>query len=282
MSITSVPISPVKRRALTQKLALTGIAAVIAFLYLFPYTWMVLTGIRHPVDTVAMPPRLLFAPTLDGFRHLFEITGFQLYLAHSAIISIISVCAIIALSAPAAYALAHITRGRSFLLAILIARMIPGMAIVVPAYLISAELDQLDTYQVMIIFGTAFNIPFAIWLLRSFFAEVPVGLREAAIVDGCGDWLLFLRIMVPLVRGGLFATAVFVFIATWNEFLFAVALTNTNVATAPLAILGFRTQYGIQWDEIGAAALLISTPVIAVALVMQRYLVKGLTLGSVK
>jgi ABC-type glycerol-3-phosphate transport system permease component len=243
---------------------------------------MVMTGVRDPIDSLVMPPKLLFTPTWSGFEYLFNTTGFQSYLVNSAIISGASVVAVLALSAPAAYALAHLTRGRFFLLMILVARMVPGIAIVVPIYLIASDLDQLDTYQAMIVLGTAFNVPFAIWLLRSFFSEIPPGLREAAIVDGCSEWQVFARIMLPLVRGGLFATAVFVFIATWNEFLFAVVLTNTKVATAPLAMLGFRTQYGIQWDAIGAAALLISTPVIVFALIMQRYLVKGLTLGSVK
>jgi ABC-type glycerol-3-phosphate transport system permease component len=281
MSAASLSL-PAAGSGMTRKLAITAAWTVVALLYLFPYTWMVMTGVRNPIDTLTMPPKLIFEPTLSGILYLFRTTGFQSYLAHSAVISIVSVAAVIALSAPAAYALAHISRGRSFLLAILVTRMVPGIAIAVPVYLIASDLDQLDTYQAMIIVNTAFNIPFAVWLMRSFFAEIHPGLREAAIVDGCSELQVFLRIMVPLVLGGIFATAVFVFIAVWNEFLFAVVLANTKVATAPVAMLSFRTQYGIQWDAIGAAALLISTPVIAFALVMQRYLVKGLTLGSVK
>ena len=130
--------------------------------------------------------------------------------------------------------------------------------------------------------NTAFNLPFAIWLLRGFSSEVPRELREAAIIDGCTELQVFLRIMLPLMTGGMVATGVFVFIAAWNEFLFALALTQSQAATAPLAVIGFRNEYGVQWGAIGAAALLISTPVVVFALAMQRYLVRGLTMGSVK
>lgn len=128
----------------------------------------------------------------------------------------------------------------------------------------------------------AFNLPFAVWLLRGFFREIPNELREAAIVDGCSEFQVFWKIMVPLVGGGLVATSVFVFIGAWNEFLFALALTQSNAATAPLAVIGFRNEYGVQWGAIGAAAVMISTPVVAFAVVMQKYLVRGLTMGAVK
>ena len=173
-------------------------------------------------------------------------------------------------------------RAGDFLLTILVTRMVPGVAVVVPFYLVTSKAGQLDTYHVLIIIFTAFNLPFAIWLLRSFFREIAPELREAAIIDGCSEIRVFTRIMVPLAMGGIIATGVFVFIATWNEFLFALVLTNSRVATAPLAILGFRTEYGTQWAAIGAAALLISTPVIVFAILMQKYLVRGLTMGSIR
>ncbi|MBI1773942.1 MAG: carbohydrate ABC transporter permease [Proteobacteria bacterium] len=255
----------------------------IGCVYLFPYTWMVMTGIRRPIDTMSLPPRFLFRPTLEGFEYIFWATGFQRYLLNSTIVAVGATLLIVAAAAPAAYALAQLrVRARGFLLGVLIARMVPGIAIVVPIYLAASKLGQLDTYQVLILIYTAFNLPLAIWLMRSFFREVPPELREAAIVDGCSELKVFGRIMLPLVSGGLVATCVFVFIAAWNEFLFALILSNSNAATAPLAILGFRTEYGIQWGAIGAAALLVSTPVVVFALLMQKYLVRGLTMGSVK
>ena len=266
---------------LQSRMLLTALWCVVAPIYLFPYIWMVLTGIRDPVDTIAM--RLVFTPTLDGFRTIFNESGFESYLLNSVIVSVLSTLLVLAAASPAAYALAHLgTRRQVFLAAVLVARMVPGVAILVPVYLAAAAVQVLDTYGVLIVVNTAFNLPFAIWLLRGFSREVPRELREAAIIDGCTERQVFLRIMLPLMTGGLVATGVFVFIAAWNEFLFALALTQSHAATAPLAMVGFRNEYGVQWGAIGAAALLISTPVVLFALAMQRYLVRGLTMGSVK
>jgi multiple sugar transport system permease protein len=263
------------------KRALTAAWGVIAFIYLFPYTWMVLTGIRRPVDTLEM--RFLFTPTLDGFDSIFRDTGFQNYLLNSILIATPATLLAVAIAAPAAYALTHMRiRARTLLVAVLVARMVPGIAILVPIYLGASRLGMLDTRAMLIAVYTAFNLPFAIWLLRGFFREVPAELRDAAIIDGCSEFQVFARIVVPLVPGGLVATGVFVFIAAWNEFLFALALTQSNAATAPLAVVGFRNEYGVLWGAIGAAALMISTPVVLFAVVMQRYLVRGLTMGAVK
>ena len=255
----------------------------LAFVYLFPYTWMVLTAFRRPVDTFARPLRVLFRPSLDGFAHLFQIVGFQKYLLNSVVVTSLSVLLTIALAVPAAYAIAQLERRAStFLALILVARMIPGIAIAVPAYVIATSLRQLDTYQILVVVNIGFNLPFAIWLLRSFFLDVHPGLREAASIDGASEWQVLRVIMIPLTLGGILATAVFVFIGSWNEFLFALVLTTSRSATAPLAILGFRTAHGVQWDAISAAAVLISAPVIVFAFAMQRHLVQGLTMGSIK
>jgi ABC-type glycerol-3-phosphate transport system permease component len=264
-----------------RKIALTAAWCAIASVYLFPYLWMVLTGIRRPVDTFAM--RFVFVPTLDGFASIFHDSAFHTYLVNSVLVAVPATLLAVAVAAPAAYALAHLRlRGRLFLGAILLARTVPGVAILVPIYLAASRLGLLDTRTVLVVLYTAFNLPFAIWLLRGFFREVPRELREQAIIDGCSEIQVFLRILLPLVRGGLVATGVFVFIAGWNEFLFALALTQSNAATAPLAVVGFRNEYGVLWGAIGAASLMISTPVVIFAVAMQRYLVRGLTLGAVK
>jgi multiple sugar transport system permease protein len=263
------------------KLALTALWCVISGVYLFPYIWMVLTGFRRPVDTLEM--RFLFTPTLDGFNSVFREIGFQNYLLNSLLVSIPATLLVVAIASPAAYALTQLhMRGRVFLAAILVARMVPGIAILIPVYLAASSAGLLDTRLVLVCFFTAFNLPFAIWLLRGFFRELPAEIREAAIIDGCTELQVFRRIMLPLLSGGMVTTAVFVFIAAWNEFLFALALTQSHAATAPLSIIGFRNEYGVQWGAIGAAALMISTPVVGFAVAMQKYLVRGLTMGSVK
>lgn len=264
-----------------RRLAMTLLWVVIAVVYLFPYTWMVLTAFRNPIDTLAM--RFVFTPTLDGFRTIFLESNFHRYLLNSLLTSIPSTIAVVCLAAPAAYSLAHLNRKSSvFLAAVLLARMVPGIAILIPIYLAAAKVGMLDRKLTLVVVYCAFNLPFAIWLLRGFFREIPTELREAAIVDGCSELQVFMRIILPLVKGGLVATSVFVFIAAWNEFLFSLALTQSDAATAPLAVIGFRNEYGVQWGAIGAAAVMISTPVVLFAMVMQKYLVRGLTMGAVK
>ncbi len=166
------------------KLVLTAMWCVLGFVYLFPYIWMVLTGIRRPIDTLAM--RFIFTPTLDGFRTVFVEVGFQKYLLNSIAVAVPATLLIVAVASPAAYALTQLRmRGRMFLTAILIARMVPGIAILIPIYLGASRTGMLDTRTVLIVIYTAFNLPFAIWLLRGFFREVPGEVREAAIIDGC-------------------------------------------------------------------------------------------------
>jgi multiple sugar transport system permease protein len=265
------------------KLGLTALWCAIAFFYLFPYTWMLLTAIRRPVDSISMPPRFLFHPSLDGFRTIFGQVHFQTYLLHSIVVAACSTVAVLAIAAPAAYAMTQLqVRGRLFLGAILVARMVPGVSLLIPIYLAASRLGVLDTYGVLVVIYCAFNLPFAVWLLRGFLRDIPHEIREASIIDGCSEFQVFVRMIIPLAANGIVATSVFVFIAAWNEFLFALALTNAHAATAPLSVLGFRNELGVQWDAIGAAALMISTPLVLFAVIMQRYLVRGLTMGSVK
>ena len=270
-----------RQRKVVVKAAITAAWLGFAIFYLFPYIWMVLTGIRNPIDTLAM--RFVFTPTLAAIRSIFVDVGFGQYLMNSAVVALSTTGLVLVLGSPAAYGLIRMgRRSRAFLMSILVARMVPAIAILVPIYLAASRFGLLDTRLVLVVIYTAFNLPFAVWLLRSFFRDVPAEIREAAVIDGCTEWSVFYRIMLPLVVGGMVATGVFVFIAAWNEFLFALALTQSQAATAPLAIIGFRNEYGVQWGSIGAASILISTPVVLFAVAMQRYLVRGLTMGSVK
>jgi ABC-type glycerol-3-phosphate transport system permease component len=264
----------------------TGIslaAAILVFVYLFPYTWMVLSALRHPVDTLSMPPKLLFEVSLDGFVKVFRQSVFGLYLLNSLLVTACSVAMTMLVATPAAYALVRISRGgTAFLLAVLIARMIPAIALAVPIYIIGSLTKQLATYQIIIVVNVAFNLPFAIWLIRGFLKDMPPNVIEAARIDGATEWQVLTKVAAPLARGGIFATAVFVFVGAWNEFLFALILTSGATTTAPVALLSFRTSQGIEWDTISAGAFMVSLPVIVFAFIMQRYLVEGLTMGAVK
>jgi multiple sugar transport system permease protein len=158
---------------------------VVLGFYLFPFIWMVMTALRNPVDTYSWPPKFFFTPTFQSFYYLFQIKHFQSFLINSFIVSVCSTFIVILLATPAAYASAHLqVREKGFMFGLLVGRMIPGVALVVPIYLIASRWHLLDTYQVLMAINIAFNLPFSIWLTRSFFREIPRELREAAIIDG--------------------------------------------------------------------------------------------------
>jgi ABC-type glycerol-3-phosphate transport system permease component len=262
---------------------LLSVAATLGVLtYLFPYTWMVLSAFRHPVDTLAIPPKFIFEVTLDGFAKVFR-TNFGPYLLNSLFVTTLSVALTILIATPAAYALVRIRRGGdTFLLLMLVAKMLPAIALAVPIYIVGNLLNQLDTYRALIVVNLAFNLPFAIWMIRGFLIDLPENMIEAARVDGAAEGQILTRIALPIARGGILATAVFIFVGCWNEFLFALILTSGQSTTAPVALLSFRSSYGVEWDAISAGAFMVSLPVIVFAFFMQRYLVEGLTMGAVK
>jgi ABC-type glycerol-3-phosphate transport system permease component len=266
-----------------KRILIPAAATIGVLLYLFPYTWMVLSAFRQPVDTLSIPPKFLFDVTLDGFFKVFRQTPFAAYLLNSLFVTTLSVIMTICIATPASYALIRIRRGGNvFLLTVLVAKMIPAIALAVPIYILGSLLRQLDTYQVLIAINIAFNLPFAVWMIRGFFADLPENLIEAALIDGASEWEILRKVAVPLSLGGILATAVFVFVACWNEFLFALILTGGQATTAPVALLSFRSSYGVEWDMISAGAFMVSLPVIVFAFIMQRYLVGGLTMGAVK
>lgn len=266
-----------------KKILITVAAAIGVWLYLFPYTWLVLSAFRFPADTLSIPPKLFFEVTFDGFYNVFRQAAFGLYLWNSFVVTTTSVILTIAIATPASYALIRITRGGDvFLLMVLMAKMIPAIALAVPMYILGSMLRQLDTYQILITINIGFNLPFAIWMIRGFFRDLPGSLIEAARMDGATEWQILSKIAIPISLGGILATAVFVFVACWNEFLFALILTGGPASTAPVALLSFRTSHGVEWDTISAGAFMVSLPVIVFAFIMQRYLVEGLTMGAVK
>jgi multiple sugar transport system permease protein len=265
-----------------KRIALSVAVGVGVLIYLFPYTWMVLSGFRHTADTLAIPPKLFFEVSFDGFEKAFR-TDFLPYLMNSVIVTTLSVLMTILIATPAAYALIRAERGgKAFLLFILVVKMLPGIALAVPIYILGNLLHQLDTYQALIAVNIAFNLPFAIWMIRGFLMDLPDNLIEAARIDGASEWQVLTRVAAPVMRGGILATAVFIFVGCWNEFLFALILTGGHATTAPVALLSFRSSYGVEWDSISAGAFMVSLPVIAFAFIMQRYLVEGLTMGAVK
>jgi multiple sugar transport system permease protein len=252
-----------------------------------PFFWLVTTSFKRQVDYLAYPPQIIPpAWTLEGYRVLFEQQDLGHFFANSVIITVTSTALAVFLGALAAYSLA---RARfpfklNGILAfwMLLTRMYPAIATAIPYFLIMRDLHLLDTRPALIVTYTAFNLPFVIWLLIGFYEELPIELERAAMIDGCGAWQRFWKIVLPLSAPALVATAILSAVLAWNEFLFAVMLTRVNAKTLPVVMSGFITDKGTQWDQMTALGVITVLPVLVFALIVQRYLVRGLTLGAVK
>jgi multiple sugar transport system permease protein len=266
-------------------------AVVLAFVVfeVFPIFWMISTSFKSRWDAFRLPPVWLFKPTLEHYLTILSGKGWATtpvlpLLINSVIVSSGSSLLALLCGSLSAYGLSRFTTRYSKHLAmwILSTRMFPPVAVAIPVFLMMSNLGLIDTYWALIIPYSAFNISFVVWMMRSFFDQIPVDLEEAAMIDGCSRIQAFFRIVLPLTLPGLVATGVFVLIFSWNEFLFALILTRTAAKTAPVAVADFVTLYGIQWGQLTAHATLISAPIIILGLLFQRYLVKGLTLGAVQ
>lgn len=259
------------------------LAWAAAVLFFLPVLWMVLTGFKHESQASTDPPTLLFSPTLEQYGEVFA-RDFAPYLINSATSSIFSTLLVLALAAPAAYALsvAAVPRWRDVLFFFLSTRMMPAVASVVPLYLLARNLGLLDNITVLSLVYTGMNLPIAVWMLRGFLLEIPREVLEAARVDGAGPRTEITRIILPMIGPGLAATALICFIFAWNEFFFAVSLTATRAATVPVFLVGFITSEGLFWARLSAASTLAVLPVVLAGWVAQKQLVRGLSLGAVK
>jgi len=261
---------------------------IVTLATLAPIYWMITISFKREVDQFAVPPRWFwFAPTLEHYLDAFVVRSFGQYLINSLVVAGGSTVCALVLGTLAAYSLARFRLpgglDRKLALWILSTRMFPAIVTAVPLFLIMRDLRLVNTRLSLIIVYTAFNLPFVVWMMRGFFAEVPRDLEEAAMVDGDSRLGALWRVVLPLVAPGLAATAVFCLIVSWNEFLFALVLTQTDDAmTLPVGIAGRVTQYGIKWGVMSAAAVVAMVPILAFAMSVQRYLVRGLSLGAVK
>ncbi|GAA1710453.1 carbohydrate ABC transporter permease [Fodinicola feengrottensis] len=263
--------------------ALTAITWIIGVGFFFPVLWMVLTGFKSEGDAYTNPPRLFFLPTLEQYESVFA-RGFVPYLLNSAYATIVSTLLVLVLAVPTAYAVSirPVKKTQDVLFFFISTKMLPVAAVIVPLYVVAKQLAMLDNIWTLIILYTAMNLPIAVWMMRSFFLEVPKAIIEAAQVDGAGLPRILTQIMLPVVAPGMAATALICVIFAWNEFFFAVNLTAARAATVPVFLVGFITSEGLFWAQLSAAATLSSLPVIICGWIAQKQLVRGLSMGAVK
>jgi len=271
-------------RAKVKKIIFLLIAAVIFGVILFPPVVLFLTSIKTELDALSFPPKWIFKPTLENYTEIFEFSPFARYLLNSFIVASLNTGVVLVLGSFAAYSLARFRFKGADDIAfwILSVRMMPPVAAIIPIYIIMRNLRLLDTPWSLVITYLTFNLPFAVWMMRSFFREIPREIEESALVDGCSIFRSFRSIALPLVAPGLAATGILTFIFSWNEFLFALILTGSKAVTLPVGITGYMKETGINWGYMTAGGALALVPVILFTILAQKHLVKGLTMGAIK
>jgi sorbitol/mannitol transport system permease protein len=259
------------------------VAWLVGIIFFVPVAWMVLTSFHQESDAASNPPSLLAPLTTDQYSLLLS-RDIAPFLINSATASIVSTLLVLVLAVPAAYALSirPVRKWTDAMFFFLSTKFLPPIAALLPIYLIVKQIGMLDNVYTLVILYTSMNLPIAIWMMRSFLAEVPKEILEAAEVDGAGLITTLWRVVAPIALPGLAATSLICFIFSWNEFMFAVNLTATVASTAPVFLVGFITNEGLFLARLCAAATLVSLPVLIAGFAAQDKLVRGLSLGAVK
>jgi multiple sugar transport system permease protein len=259
------------------------VAGLVLAVFLFPIYWLFMISFKTPAEIFAYPPvwwpqSIQFA----NYRVLFK-DGDATTVLNSFIIASVSTIAAMTLGTMCAYSIARFrTGGNMFSDWVLSNRMIPPIVIVFPVFLLFVKLGWVDTFHGLIVLYTAFNLPYVIWMMRGYIQDIPIELEESALVDGCSRWQVFVKVVWPMVRGGLFATAVFTFVFAWNEFIFALVLTRSTATTFPVQVTHYFGGQSNFWAKIAAMSVLGTVPIFVAVALLQRFLVRGLSLGAVK
>jgi multiple sugar transport system permease protein len=264
------------QRRLGHFLVYLGLLVALLF-FLGPFFWIVTTSLKGNEDFFAFPP--VWIPAEPSLAHY----GAR-YFANSLVISSLSMFAALVVSLPTAYAIARWRFGGGLLsIFLLVLRMLPAIALIIPIYIMYKMLGLTNSYLGLVILYTVVYVPFAVWLLVGFLRDFPVEIEEAAMIDGCSRLRALVQVVVPIIAPGMAVVALFAFIATWNEFLFAVVLTGIETKTMMVLVTSFTTGgTDMFYGEASASVVLGVLPAFAVAFMLQRYLVKGLALGGTK
>jgi multiple sugar transport system permease protein len=291
MSTHVIPLRPEARyqssARRTLRLSKAWQVVVVVFMLFWalgPIAWMLLTSVKPDNIVAAMPPVWVFTPTVENYLTLFGTEEFRRYTLNTLIVASATSVLATTFGFLSAYSFTRFRyRGSTFLpLFYLVVRMIPRISLVLPFYVILSQVQLLNTKTALILSYTTFALPFGIWMMIGFLKELPIDLEEAAAVDGCNRWQILTKVVIPLAAPGIATTAIFAFLLGWNEFLFSLILSGPESRTLPVMVAGFETDRGIRWGQLSSASVAIMLPVVAVALLLQRHIVKGLTLGAVK
>ncbi|MDN5754695.1 MAG: carbohydrate ABC transporter permease [Arthrobacter sp.] len=272
-----------RRKGVVSGSLLTTFTWVAALVFFAPIAWMVMTSFKQENVASSSPPSFFFEPTLDQYKAVLGSDAAP-YFLNSLIATGVSTLLVILLAIPASYALSirPVKKTNDVLFFFISTKMLPIVAVIMPIYVISGQLRALDSIWTLVILYTAMNLPIAVWMMRSFFQEVPGEVLEAASVDGAGLIKTLRSVLIPMVTPGIAATALICVIFSWNEFFFALNLTAAKAATVPVFLISQMTSEGLFLAQLSAASVLASLPVVLAGWLAQKQLVRGLSMGAVK
>jgi len=273
----------IKRREVGLRMVYILVILFMLVWTLYPLLWIMLASIK-PKSAQFLPVWFDFKPTLDNYRTFFSNAEFARCFLNSCIITMFAVILSLFVGTPTAYALARfrLRKKTGIMIFVLLARMTPPVVLVLPFFLIAKKLNLSDTYIALIGMGAFLSVPFVIWMMRGFFAEIPVEIEEPAVVDGCSRFKAVCKVVIPLVAPGFAATAVLCALLVWNEFFFALVLTGNHTRTLPVLVNMFVSEKSVDWGTMSAAGIITVLPLIIFGLLAQKHLVRGLTMGSIK
>jgi multiple sugar transport system permease protein len=264
-------------------LTYAGLLAILA-LFLLPIVWTLFTSLKTHVDAWTLPPKWLFTPTLHNYSEILIEKSFGRFSVNSAVVAVVSTAVSLVVGSLTAYGLERfrIPGKNVIFFAFFWAYMVPAIVIALPLYLVAAELGLLDTYLLLILSHSTFNTAFATWMMRGFFQDVPREIEECALIDGCTQLGVLVRVTVPLAAPGLAVTSVFCLMYSWNDFPFALILSGFSTKTLPVAVGTLETPFGTFWGQIAAAVFVGVVPIFIFTVLVQKWLVRGLSFGAIK
>jgi len=273
-------------RNLVVKCILLTLLVILILWAVLPFLWMVSTAFKTTEETYTSPPLWIpHHPTIKNFLYIVKRGAFLTYFRNSVIVAVSTTVISIILSSLAGYSFSRFKffGGHSLLLLFLITQMFPGALLIIPLFQIIKFLKLLNTLYALVLSHITFSLPLCTWLMKGFFDQIPRELEEAAMIDGCSRISAMIYVIFPLALPGIIAASIFSFIGSWDEFIFALTFTSSDeVRTLPIGLQRFIGSYEIYWNHLGAASVLTTIPVIILFLFIQKYMVKGLTAGSVK
>ena len=272
------------QRALWSERAAITAAWVAGILMFFPIFWMALTSLKTELEAIAVPPTVIFDPTLENFSLIQERTDYTKFAWNSIITSVGGTALALAIAVPAAYAMAFFPgrRTKDILLWMLSTKMLPAVGVLMPIYLISQKLGLLDTRIVLVVIYAMINLPIVIWLLFTYFREIPKEILEASRMDGTSTFNEIVEIVIPLSWGGVASTALLSIVLLWNEAFWSINLTSSDAGTLTALVASFSSPEGLFWSKLSAVSTAACAPIVVLGWFCQKQLVQGLTFGAVK